>query len=80
MCHTPFLVAKTKGQGHTSRFFYRIRFVDPYLFTRIFIIGPNTTHGSTVCCSPFPGQKIKGQGHNGQSKSLPCLLRGSLSI
>ena len=33
-----------------------------------------------MCRAPFPGQKVKGQGHAGRSRFWPCLLRGSVPI
>ena len=32
-----------------------------------------------MCFAPFPGEKVKGQGHTGQLKILSCLLHAYLT-
>ena len=33
-----------------------------------------------MCCTPFPGQKVKGQGHTSRLRFLQCPARGSLPM
>ena len=42
-----------------------------------FICGIHTTHEEVMCPIPFPGSKVKGQGHMGRIKFWPCPLCGS---
>ena len=59
------------------RSFGLVRSVAPSLLDRPihFICGIHTTHEVTMCRAPFPGQKVKGQGHRGRSKFWLCPLR-----
>ena len=80
MCRVPFPGRKVKGQGHTGPLKSKVKwFSEKFFLCPLhnsvgirwiwFICDMDVTHERMMCRVPFPGRKVKGQGHTGPLKS-----------